>query len=211
VIDFVFPDGNRPNPLTLMALVPGFLGVAIVAWQNLGNGGVSVVPIFWLLAAALSWSIGTVISRRTSSNTSSALISGMQLSLGGGVLFTISFFSGEVQHFSLAEVSAQSLEAVVYLIVSGSVIGFVAYNWLLNNVQTTLVSTYTFINPIVAVLLGTLILGEPFSASMVIGACLVIVSIAVMWGAEHSSSRKQTGSGSIARREGTGREFLRLS
>jgi drug/metabolite transporter (DMT)-like permease len=204
VIDFLSPRGAVPNPLSLMALLPGFLGVAIVAWQNVGTGGVNISPIFWLLAAALSWSIGTVVSRRTSIDASSTLISGMQLSLGGGVLLAISLLSGEVQQFSIAEVSAQSLEAVAYLIVSGSVIGFAAYHWLLDNVRTSLVSTYTFINPIVAVLLGTLLLGEPFSASLVIGGCLVIVSVIVMWRAE------QGGSEPIARLNGR-RRLVRLT
>lgn len=68
-------------------------------------------------------------------------------------------------------------------------IGFVAYNWLLENVSTSLVSTYTFVNPVIAVLLGTVVLNEPFSRMMLLGAGLVIVSVIVIWLAERSTSR----------------------
>ncbi len=191
LIDFLFQQQKRPSPYALPALVPGFVGVAIVAWQNVGQNGISVFPIVWLLAAALSWSIATVLSRRTSSGASSMLASGMQLTIGGAVLFAISFLAGEMSNFSPCNVSATSLAAAVYLIISGSVICFAAYHWLLNNVSTSLVSTYTFVNPIVAVLLGTRLLGEPFSISMLLGACLVIMSIIAMWHAEHGVARSR--------------------
>jgi drug/metabolite transporter (DMT)-like permease len=171
-----------------MALLPGFLGVAIVAWQSVGQNGLNLLPIVWLLGAALSWSVGTVLSRRTSGNVSSMLNSGMQLSLGGAALFVISLWRGEIAGFSPSTISATSFKAAIYLIISGSVIGFAAYHWLLDNVSTSLVSTYTFINPVVAVLLGTMLLDEPFSISMGFGACLIIMSIIVTWRAEHVGS-----------------------
>jgi drug/metabolite transporter (DMT)-like permease len=189
LIDFLMPHDAPPDPRTLIALVPGFAGVAIVAWQNVSRNGIGVLPIVLLLVAALSWSAGTALSRRTSSGGSSISISGMQLSLGGIVLFLISWLSGEMQRFSPNAVSMVSLEAAIYLIVAGSVVGFAAYHWLLDNVPTPLVSTYTFINPVIAVLLGTAFLGEPLSAAMLFGGCLVIASILAMWRIEHSPSR----------------------
>jgi drug/metabolite transporter (DMT)-like permease len=183
------PHDASPDPRTLIALVPGFAGVAIVAWQNVSRNGIGILPIVLLLVAALSWSAGTALSRRTSSGGSSISISGMQLSLGGIVLFLISWLSGEMQYFSPNAVSMVSLEAAIYLIVAGSVVGFAAYHWLLDNVPTPLVSTYTFINPVIAVLLGTAFLGEPLSAAMLFGGCLVIASILAMWRIEYSSSR----------------------
>jgi drug/metabolite transporter (DMT)-like permease len=189
LIDFVLPRDGRPDPRTLIALVPGFAGVAIVAWQNVSRNGVGILPILLLLLAALSWSVGTVLSRRTSSGDSTLSVSGMQLTLGGVVLLLISWMAGETQRFSPGTVSAASVGATVYLIVAGSVIGFAAYHWLLDNVPTPLVSTYTFVNPVIAVLLGTAFLGEPLSVAMLLGGCLVIASIIAMWRIEHSSSR----------------------
>lgn len=188
LIDIVFPGDQRPRPVALVALVPGFLGVGLVAWQNVEQAGISVLPVVLLLAAALSWSAGTVLSRRMSSQSSAILLSGMQLSIGGIVLFVISWLTGETGNFSPTEISPTSLAAALWLIISGSVIGFVAYNWLLENVSTSLVSTYTFVNPVIAVLLGTIVLGEPFSPMMLLGAGLVVVSVIVIWRTERSGS-----------------------
>src|SRR5215475_6008056 len=110
----------------------------------------------------------------------------MQLSLGGVALFIVALLGGEARTFSPMSTSAASLEAALYLILAGSVIGFAAYNWLLKTVPTPLVTTYTFINPVIAVFLGTTILNEPLSASMAFGSLLVVVSIIAMWAAEHA-------------------------
>lgn len=124
-----------------------------------------------------------------SSQASAILLSGIQLSIGGTVLFAISWLTGEIGNFRPSEVSLVSLAAALWLIIAGSVIGFVAYNWLLENVSTSLVSTYTFVNPVIAVLLGTVVLNEPFSRVMLLGAGLVIVSVIVIWLAERSTGR----------------------
>ncbi|MBH5372475.1 EamA family transporter [Bradyrhizobium glycinis] len=187
--DTLFPGDQRPRLIALLALVPGFVGVGLVALQNAEQAGISMLPIVWLLAAALSWSIGTVLSRSMSHQESAIALSGMQLSIGGAVLFAISWLTGELESFRPSEVSMTSVAAALWLIVSGSVIGFVAYNWLLENVSTSLVSTYTFVNPVIAVLLGTLVLGEPFSRMMLVGAGLVIVAVVAIWRAESSSNR----------------------
>ncbi|MFQ3456139.1 EamA family transporter [Bradyrhizobium sp. UFLA01-814] len=187
LIDFLYPQTRRPATMTLVALLPGLAGVAIVGWQSAGQGHFSILPILLLLAAAFSWAVGTVLSRRTSDHGSPTLSSGMQLSIGGAVLFAISVASGELEGFSPRDVSAPSLAAVIYLAIAGSVIGFTAFRWLLDNVSTFMVSTYIFVNPIIAVLLGTLILGEPFSVTMLFGALLVIASVIIAWRAEQAS------------------------
>lgn len=190
LIDLLFPGDQRPKPLALLALVPGFFGVGLVAWQNVEQAGISILPIVWLLLAALSWSAGTVLSRRMSNQASAILLSGMQLSIGGALLFAISWLVGEIDGFRPGDVSLTSLAAALWLIISGSVIGFVAYNWLLENVSTSLVSTYTFVNPVIAVLLGTVVLSEPFSRMMLVGTGLVIISVIVIWSAERAGSRR---------------------
>ncbi|MET4388776.1 drug/metabolite transporter (DMT)-like permease [Bradyrhizobium sp. F1.4.3] len=188
LIDLMFPTVRRPTSIALVALVPGFFGVGLVAWQNIKHAGISILPVIWLLASALSWSIGTVLSRRMSSQAPATLLSGMQLSIGGAVLFTISWLMGEFDSFRPNDASMISIAAALWLIISGSVIGFTAYNWLLENVSTSLVSTYTFVNPVIAVMLGTVLLGESFSRASLLGAGLVIVSVIAIWRAEQSSS-----------------------
>jgi drug/metabolite transporter (DMT)-like permease len=124
----------------------------------------------------------------------------MQLSVGGAVLFALSSLGGEMAGFHPADVSTISIAATLWLIISGSVIGFVAYNWLLENVSTSLVSTYTFVNPVIAVLLGTVLLGEPLSRMMLLGAALVVVSVVVIWRLERSESSPSPANDSAMKR-----------
>lgn len=181
--------GNDRHHHSLLPLLPGFLGVAIVAWQNIGAGRASLVSILALLLASLSWALGTVLSRSAPDDGGTVLRSGMQLSIGGVALFAMAFLAGEIQDFTPNAVSARSLEAAVYLAVAGSVIGFAAYHWLLKNVSTMLVATYTFVNPVVAVILGVAVLGEQLSTAAILGAFLVVVSIVAMWAAENLGHR----------------------
>lgn len=187
LIDFLYPQIERPRAMTLAAALPGLAGVAIVARQSAGQGHFNILPIILLLASAFSWALGTVMSRWTSRGEPPTLSAGMQLSIGGAILLVISLASGEMESFSPRNVSGPSLAAAIYLAIAGSVIGFAAFRWLLDNVSTFLVSTYIFVNPIIAVLLGTLVLGEAFSGAMLFGALLVIVSVIVTWRAEQAS------------------------
>jgi len=200
LIDFLFPTRKRPASSALIALVPGFLGVGLVAWQNVEQAGISLVPIVLLLGAALSWSAATVLSRRMSSQVSAMPLSGMQLSVGGAVLFAMSWLGGEIAGFRPADVSTISIAATLWLVIADSVIGFVAYNWLLENVSTSLVSTYTFVNPVIAVLLGTVLLGEPLSRMMLLGAGLVVVSVVVIWCLERPESTPSSANDSAMKR-----------
>ena len=187
LIDFLYPQTRRPKVTTLAALLPGLAGVAIVAWQSARQAHFSLLPIILLLGAALSWAVGTVWSRRTSNRESPTLAAGMQLSIGGVVLLAISLASGELEGLSPHHVSEVSFAAAIYLAIAGSVIGFTAFRWLLDNVSTFMVSTYIFVNPIIAVLLGTLVLGEPLSIAMLFAGLLVIVSVIVTWRAEQAA------------------------
>jgi drug/metabolite transporter (DMT)-like permease len=200
LLDFLFSRKDRPGRYALVAILPGFLGVAIVAGQSIGAGHASLIAIAALLLASLSWAIGTVLSRAAPDDVSTTLLSGMQLLVGGVVLFAVAFLDGEMRGFALSAVSARSLEAAIYLTVSGSVIGFAAYHWLLKNVATPLVATYTFVNPVIAVVLGVALWGEPLSAAMLIGAAFVVVSIVAMWGAENLA-RHPRSLGSLERPE----------
>jgi drug/metabolite transporter (DMT)-like permease len=192
LLEYAVPGENRHSPWKLMALLPGFAGVALVAWQNVSERPVGAEPILLLVVSALSWAAGSLLSKRTSSNTSGVSISGMQLAAGGAALLFASLAMGEFRDFSLGAVTAASLTALVYLVVAGSVVGFAAYHWLLDNVSTTQVSTYTFVNPVVAVGLGWFFLQERLSFTMLLGAAMVIASVAAIWRAESASGADPT-------------------
>jgi drug/metabolite transporter (DMT)-like permease len=99
LIDFLFAKDNHPGRAVLVALLPGFLGVAIVAWHSIGAGRAGLAAILALLLASLSWAIGTVVSRGATADVSTTLLSGMQLSIGGVALFAIALFAGEMHDF----------------------------------------------------------------------------------------------------------------
>jgi drug/metabolite transporter (DMT)-like permease len=187
LLELVMPTEHRPAPSTLIALLPGFAGVALVALQNVSDRPIGAVAIALLMVSALSWAAGSLLSRHTSSNASSLSLSGIQLTAGGAALLITSVAMGEFRGFSPSAVTAPSLMALIYLIVAGSVAGFAAYHWLLNNVPTAQVSTYTFVNPVVAVMLGWFFLQEKLSPAMLVGGLMVVASVVAVWRAESPS------------------------
>ena len=189
LINFVFSTARRPSTKTLIALLPGFAGVAFIAWRQATSHEhpVGTVEILLLLISALSWAIGSLLSRRHATSTSAIALSGMQLTVGGGALLIASIVTGELQRFSPRAVSVESAAALAYLITAGTIVGFVAYVWLLDNISTSLVATYTFVNPVIAVALGWIVLQERPTAAMLFGALLVVGSVIAVWLFEPSS------------------------
>ena len=179
MLNRIVPGAHRPQGLTLLALVPGFVGVALIAWREAARPDHPLDPllILALLASAFSWALGSVISQRHSSSLSAPTLSGMQLLCGGAALLLCSLVSGELTGFSPVDVTARSFLGLAYLALAGTVLGFASYIWLLDHVPAPLVSTYTFVNPIIAIVLGWLILGEPLTFEMFLGAALVVASV----------------------------------
>jgi drug/metabolite transporter (DMT)-like permease len=166
-----------------------------------------------LLGSALSWAAGSLLSKRTSSDASSLSLSAIQLTAGGIALLFTSLAIGEFRGFSPGAVTAPSGAALVYLVVAGSVVGFAAYHWLLDNVPTTLVTTYTFVNPVVAVTLGWLFLQESLSPAMLIGGVMVVASVVSVWRAESRSPSDRKEAQRQSQKISLGRlyvEFLRV-
>jgi drug/metabolite transporter (DMT)-like permease len=180
----VVPGRNKPSIRQLLLLAPGFLGVAIIVLSDsdFASARSNLGDLFLLVVAAASWALGSILSKRWSPPDEAAACSGMELMAGGTVLLIASTLLGEPASFEPAAVSAAALGAWVYLTVAGTIVTFAAYIWLLTRVSPTLVATYTFVNPVVAVLLGWAVLGERFGGMMAIGAVLVIGSvIGLLW------------------------------
>jgi drug/metabolite transporter (DMT)-like permease len=179
LLKLVLGDGKRPQGLTLLALVPGFAGVALIAWREAASPDRPIDPgmILLLLASAFSWALGSVISQRHPSSVSAPTLSGMQLLCGGAALVLCSVFGGELAGFAPTDISSRSLAGLAYLALAGTVLGFLSYIWLLDHVPAPVVSTYTFVNPIIAVVLGWLFLNERMTLEMLAGAALVVASV----------------------------------
>jgi drug/metabolite transporter (DMT)-like permease len=183
----------RARMLTFAGLLPGLAGVALIAWPHDSQAATAIDPwmLALLLASAFFWAAGSVVSQRLQSATSAVALSGMQLVCGGAALIIGSVLTGELDRFSAYDVSALSWAGLSYLIGAGSVIGFTAYMWLLDNAPGPLVATYTFVNPIIAVILGWRFLDERPTPQMLAGTVLVIVSVIAVWRLTNKSPRNR--------------------
>lgn len=168
----------RFNATLVVGVLLGLAGVALL----FGKGVLSSAPgmataAVAILFGALSWSAGIVYSRRSHLSGSPLLLSALSLLAGSFLLLTTGTIAGEWRGFTFASVTPRSWAALAYLILFGSVITFTAYNWLLEHFSPTFVATHTYINPIVAVLLGWLLAGEALTRSVALAATLVIVAV----------------------------------
>lgn len=161
------------------ALLIGIAGVAVLMSHsfNLGGPPISTLGALALIAAAIFWSVASVMTRMLPLPSSKVLSSGAQMLAGGAMLAMTAASFGELRRFHLAAISGKAWFALVYLIVVGSIIGFTAYVWLIHHESPTKVGTYAYVNPVVAVLLGYFLGGEPLGLRTVLGTVLVLVSV----------------------------------
>ena len=173
---------SRPGLGGWIGLVVGFSGIAILVLGSKGSpsGELNPMGIVALLCASVFWASGSLYSRRASQPGSPLLWTGMQMIVGGALLLTLSLSMGDLKRFDPALLSARSFAALVYLMIGGSIIGYTAYIWLLKNAETTLVSTYAFVNPVVAVLLGWLVAGEQIGGNALAAAAVIIAAVVII-------------------------------
>jgi drug/metabolite transporter (DMT)-like permease len=193
LIDTLRPGGARANWLTWLGVLVGITGTALLAnpWQtHTISPALDPVGIIVLLTAALSWSIGSLYSRKASLPSSPLLGTGMEMLVGSLGLFAFGTLAGEWHQIHLTAISLRSLGGLAYLIVFGSGIGFVAYTWLLRNAPTPLVSTYAYVNPVVAILLGSIIVHEPLEGIEIISALIIIGGVILITTAKSLGERK---------------------
>ena len=179
LLEWIGPDRMQPSRLTLAGLLVGFAGVAVLVGGNGGveNAPVSVLPASVLLFASASWAVGSLYSRRAPLPRSPLLATAMEMLGGGALLLLVGLVSGEAGDVILAEVSARSLLSLSYLIIFGSILAFSAYIWLLRVSTPARVSTYAYVNPIVAVLLGWLLASEPLTPRIGVATTLVVLAV----------------------------------
>ncbi|HXN94105.1 MAG TPA: EamA family transporter [Candidatus Acidoferrales bacterium] len=168
----------RLNATLLAGIILGFGGVGLLMGRSALNSGPGVfVGSLAVLLGAFSWSVGIVYSRRSHLSGHPLLLSALSLLAGSVQLLLAGTVVGEYRGFSFASVSFRSWLALGYLILFGSVVAFTAYNWLLEHYSPTLVATHTYVNPIVAVLLGWFFAGEAVTLNVLLSAALVIGAV----------------------------------
>jgi drug/metabolite transporter (DMT)-like permease len=161
-------------------LLLGLVGVGLLSGLGGGAGRISAVGVAIILGAAFMWALGTIMARRATIPSSPALASGMELLCGGAALLALAAAGGELGALHLAEVSWRSWLALGYLIVAGSIVAFSAYGIAVRALPTATVATYAYVNPVIAVLLGTLILGEPLTPAMFGGGVLIVGAVVLV-------------------------------
>ncbi|MGH3007069.1 MAG: EamA family transporter [Gaiellaceae bacterium] len=168
--------GKRLHVTANVGLVGGFLGLAFLL-DPFGAGSVDRVGALVAVGAAFAWAAGSLYSRGATLPKRPLVSAGLAALCGGVLLAVFSAVSGELGD---ARFTAESLGAVAYLVVVGTLIGFSAYVWLLRAAPTSLVSTYAYVNPIVAVGLGWALLGEEITVQMLVAGSAIIVSVALI-------------------------------
>jgi len=165
---------------TVAGLAVGLAGVGLLSGLGGGRDGVSASGVVIILCAAATWATGTVMARRVPTPASPALSSAMQLLIGGVFSLVLAAASGEFGSFRPSAVSDRSWLALAYLILFGSIVGFSAYVIAVRMLPTATVAPYAYVNPVIAVLLGTLILNEPVTPGMLAGGVLIVGAVVLV-------------------------------
>lgn len=173
----VMAGQERLTVMTVAGMLCGLLGVGVLvggsAWSEHGE----LIGVMAVLLSAVSWSVGVHFSRRVALPDDPLAASAITLLCGAVLLWIASGITGEVSRFQWHEVSARSALGLAYLITFGTIVAFTSYTWLLSHVSATVVSTHTYVNPIVAVLLGWLLAGEPLTTNVVVAASVILGSV----------------------------------
>lgn len=182
LIDWLRPQGLRPRSAVFIGLALGFIGMVVLIGPRaiVGEGNVDEVGAGVLMVGCLSWAFGSVMTRAKSAAASPLIFSALQMLAAGGAMSLTSLAFGEPWRFSLGEVTAKSAWSWLYLAIAGSVIGYTAYVYLLGAVSATKASTYAYVNPIIAVLLGWAFANEPIGARTLVAAAIILAGVAMI-------------------------------
>jgi drug/metabolite transporter (DMT)-like permease len=182
LIEALRPGGVRPTWQAIVGLIVGFGGIYLLIGPSelTGEPQSDLIGTVAVVIAAFLWSIGSIYSRSAELPKSALMMTGGEMLAGSIPIFIVSLLIGEWKAFSFTEVSSQSWLALTYLITFGSMIGFVSYIWLLQNAPVSLVATYAYVNPLVAVFLGNWFAQESLTPRILLAAGIIIGSVLVI-------------------------------
>jgi drug/metabolite transporter (DMT)-like permease len=175
LLDWRFGGRSRPRAVELIGIGLGMAGVAVLS----APGGVDPVGACVLMLASVAWAAGSLFSRYARFPSSPVLTAGMQMLIGGAILVGLGLAVGEGRRLDLAAASWQSFSAWAYLVVV-AVVAIPAYTWLLTAASPTLVGTYAFVNPLVAVVFGWAFIGEELAGRTGAAAALVVLGVILL-------------------------------
>ncbi len=180
--EWSWKGGQRPNLVTLLALMIGFAGVAWLAapWESQTGGALPLGGVLAILIACISWAIGSIYSRHSHNPAPPFTGSGIQMLAGSAALAVVAAARGEWSTWAPATVSLHSWLAWGYLTIVGSLLGFSTFVWLLKHSTPARVSTYAYVNPVVALFLGWLILHEPLGARTLVASAVIVAAVVII-------------------------------
>jgi drug/metabolite transporter (DMT)-like permease len=180
-VEALHADGERLSRGALLGLVFGFIGILVLAWPDLhfdnAQGAHFVLGLLALQAACLAWAVGSSYSKRHPHGESVIGATAVQMIFGGLIMLVVGTLGGEWGRVSL---HGRGVAALAYLTVAGSIGGFVSYIYALQYLPVSTVSIYAYINPLIAVILGALLLDEPFGVRTVVSMAIVFVGVALV-------------------------------
>lgn len=176
MILFAWPiNHDRPTKRSLGGLGIGLIGVAVLAGAGSGSG--HLIGVVVVLGASCAWGLGSVLAHRLALPRRALVAAALEMIAGGVLLLIAAAFRGEYGRIHWSQVPTNGWLALLYLIGPGSLLAFTAYGYALSHLPLSTVSTYAYVNPVVAVALGVAILGEPLTTYEVIGTVLIIASV----------------------------------
>ncbi len=182
LIEWLRPGGRNPGGSAILGVMIGLAGMALLIGPSafMGAGDIQPMAALVLLIGSLSWSAATVFGKRAAVPSVPLLASAIQL-LGGGISLTaLSIAAGELGKLEFAAIPLRAHASLWYLIVFGSIVAFSAYSWLLRVASPTRISTYAYVNPIVAMFLGWAVAGEAMTLQTLIAAAIVLAGVALI-------------------------------
>jgi drug/metabolite transporter (DMT)-like permease len=187
IVDWLRPGGVKPVPRVAMGLLIGFAGLALLVGPAHLGGSERVDPrgAAVLVVASLAWACGSLYSKHGGMPSSPMLGVAMQSFAGGMILLIAGLLAGEFHALHFGAISLRSWLALAYLIVFGSGIGFSAYIYILHKSTAARVATYAFVNPVVALFLGWLVVGESITLRTVIAAAVILTAVILVITAPH--------------------------
>jgi drug/metabolite transporter (DMT)-like permease len=181
---------DQPSRASIAAVLAGLAGLGLVILPEGRGSSSTAIGLALMLCATIAWSSGSFASARLTLPSDPFATTTIQMLSAGAALFAVGLAAGEWNDLDAGSFAAGPLAAWVYLVLAGSLLGFSAYVWLLRRAPISLVVTHQYVNPIVAIALGALILDERFSAATAIGAAVIIVSVFATVRIESKSSRR---------------------
>ncbi len=181
LIDWARPRGKPPTRMVVIGLLIGLVGVGILAAPQFGGATPGTgIGAGMLIMGSIAWAAGSIYSRQSDRPASTLMSTALQMIAGSASLLIVGVFLGEFQRLDLAAVSIKSFVGWAYLVTFGGLVGFTAYAYVLRETTPAKATTYAYVNPVVAVVLGWAFAGEPITIRTMVAAGIILAGVAMI-------------------------------